>query len=657
MLIQNKLWFTASELEELQLSGLPKRKRDINRLADAEDWKLAVDASGSPLARRHSGHGGGFEYHINLLPAAARADLVQLGQIGDGSARTDAGEGSPGLWQWLERQPEAVRAEAQRRAHILARIDLFEGSGMTRSAAVMAVATAEGISVGTIWNWRRLVEGVLTADRLPALAPRRQGGGVEADIDPELWTELLSDYLRPSQPRWSESYRRIETERATPQGKTMPHSRTLWRKFQREVPEQVVVLRRGGEEKLRRMLPAQIRSVADLHAMELVNIDGHRVDVFVRMPDGRIIRPTMIAIQDVYSRKFLSWRFAETEDMVTARMVFADLFAKWGIPKGLLADNGRAFASKWLTGGAKTRFRFKMRDEDPVGLLVNLGINIHWAKPYRGQSKPIERGFRDLCSQLAKRPEFEGAYTGNKPDAKPDNYGSKAVDYDTFVAVWNAGMEAHNSQRGRRSEMAAGRHSFDEVFEASYARAPIGKATEEALRLALFAADKKRCDRNSGAIEIEGNRYWTEELADMRGKLVTVRFDPENLHAPIHVYDMAGRFIVTAPVWEATGFLDMGAAKKRQRQERDWKKKTKAAVEALDLLSAEELAARMPVRGSEESRPAPGAARMVRPRGHAVVAQMKPLSQVAENPLSIPQGEETIDRLARAAERQLRAID
>jgi transposase InsO family protein len=656
MLIQNKLWFTASELEELQLSGLPKRKRDINRMADAEDWKLAVDAGGSPLARRHSGHGGGFEYHINLLPASARADLVQLGQIGDGSTRSEAGEGTSSLWQWLERQPEAVRAEAQRRAHILARVDLFEGTNMPRSQAVAAIAAAEGVSVGTIWNWRRLVEGVAPADRLPALAPRRQGGGVEADIDPELWTELLSDYLRPSQPRWSESYRRIEEDMAKPRGKTMPHSRTLWRKFQREVPEQVVVLRRGGEEKLRRMLPAQIRSVADLHAMELVNIDGHRVDVFVRMPDGRIIRPTMIAIQDVYSRKFLSWRFAETEDMVTARMVFADLFAKWGIPKGLLADNGRAFASKWLTGGAKTRFRFKMRDEDPLGLLVNLGINIHWAKPYRGQSKPIERGFRDLCSQLAKRPEFEGAYTGNKPDAKPDNYGSKAVDYDQFVTIWNAGMEAHNRQRGRRSEMAAGTHSFDEVFEASYARAPIGKATEEALRLALFAADKKRCDRNSGAIEIEGNRYWTEELADMRGKLVTARFDPENLHAPIHVYDMAGRFIVTAPVWEATGFLDMGAAKKRQRQERDWKKKTKAAVEALDLLSAEELAARMPTRGGEESRPAPGASRIVRPRGQTI-AQLKTVSQVAENPLITPNGEATIDRLARAAERQLRAID
>ncbi|WIA55483.1 transposase domain-containing protein [Sphingobium sp. WTD-1] len=123
---------------------------------------------------------------------------------------------------------------------------------------------------------------------------------------------------------------------------------------------------------------------------------------------------------------------AESEDMVTARLVFADLFQKWGIPKGLLSDNGRAFASKWLTGGARTRFRFKIRDEDPLGVLTALGITVHWAKPYRGQSKPIERGFRDFCDAIAKHPAFDGAYTGNTPLAKPEDYGSRAIDIETF---------------------------------------------------------------------------------------------------------------------------------------------------------------------------------------------------------------------------------
>src|SRR3546814_8783980 len=97
--------------------------------------------------------------------------------------------------------------------------------------------------------------------------------------------------------------------------------------------------------------------------------------------------------------------------------------------------------------------------------------------------------------------------------------------------------------------------------------------------MALFAADQVRTDRKTGAIQLAGNRYWAPELVELAGQAVTIRFDPEQLHAPIHVYDRAGRFLVTAALWEATGFLDMGAAKKRQRLERDWKKKTKARSE------------------------------------------------------------------------------
>src|SRR3546814_13958663 len=81
----------------------------------------------------------------------------------------------------------------------------------------------------------------------------------------------------------------------------------------------VIMLRREGDEALRRMLPAQERTVAELHALELVNIDGHKVDVFVKWPDGRIVRPIIIGIQDVYSRKFLSHRVSDTASVIPTR--------------------------------------------------------------------------------------------------------------------------------------------------------------------------------------------------------------------------------------------------------------------------------------------------------------------------------------------------
>lgn len=648
-------WFTAQELAELGLPGLGKSKRDVNRRADAENWAIATDARGAPLARRRSGRGGGSEYHSSLLPAAARAELARRGLTAAPTSFVEVDSNSAAdLWQWLARQPEAVRDEAKRRALILSSIDAYEQAGMSRSAAVTAVAGAEQISTQTLWNWLKLVKGVAPSDRLPHLAPRRQGGGREADIDDEVWQALLSDYLRLSQPSWVTCYERSAMPLAKAKGVSLPHHRTLWRKFEREVPPQVVTLRRKGAEALRRMLPPQIRSVADLHAMELVNIDGHRCDVFVRWPDGRIVRPTMIAIQDVYSRKFLSWRMALTEDMVTARLVFADLFAEWGIPKGLLADNGRAFASKWLTGGAKTRFRWKVRDEDPTGLLTALGVEIHWAKPFRGQSKPIERGFRDFCDAIAKHYAFEGAYTGNSPMAKPENYGATAVDLDTFLQVWKAGVDAHNRREGRRSEMAGGKLSFDQVFEASYAVAPIGKASEEQLRMALYAADQVNTDRKTGAITLAGNRYWSEPMLSIAGQPVTIRFDPDDLTKPIHVYSRDSTFLTVAPMQVASGFLDMAAAKDRQRLERDFRKKTKAAEKALGLLSADELVAKMPDYDGDDERPTATVVRPVRHRGNTAAAlKPQPAALIADT----PDRTAAFDRLGGAFERHLKIVD
>lgn len=619
MPVGGKVWFTAAELADLRLPGLPTTKRKINERATDECWALRLDDRGAPLARSRAARGGGIEYHHGVLPASARAALVAKG-----IAITGVEEAAPVAttsvaqrWQWFEAQAESVRSEARRRVDILARVDAYLQAGLTKSAAISAVAAQASVSSATLWSWLGLVEGVDPANRLPYLAPQRRGGGTEAEIDGTAWQYILSDYLRPEKPTWSQCYRRL-IEFATPLALAIPCSRTLYRKLEREVPTQVVVARREGAEALRRTLPPQQRTVLDLHALEAVNIDGHKFDVFVRWPDGRIGRPLMIAIQDLYSRKMLSWRIDESESTLSTRLVFADLFRDWGIPKKCVLDNGRAFAAFSITGGAKSRFRFKIKDEQPNGLLVSLGVEIHWALPYRGQSKPIERAFRDMCDAIAKHPAFAGAYTGNTPLAKPENYGSKAIPIEDFRRVVDAGIAEHNRREGRGTETARGR-SFNAVFEESYAVAPIGKASEEQLRLALLTAEDRRCDRTTSVITLEGNRYWSPALSAHSGALLTIRFDPDNLHKEIFAYDREGRFIARAELIEATGFFDKAGANQRRRQESDLKKRVRAADEALQLLNAADLARLVPV--YEDEVPArPTVLRPVRHRGQSAAA-------------------------------------
>lgn len=58
-------WFTAKELADRALDGLPATERGIQLRADREGWR----------SRERTGKGGGREYHVSALPEAARTAL------------------------------------------------------------------------------------------------------------------------------------------------------------------------------------------------------------------------------------------------------------------------------------------------------------------------------------------------------------------------------------------------------------------------------------------------------------------------------------------------------------------------------------------------------------------------------------------------------
>ncbi|MEO6217733.1 MAG: transposase domain-containing protein [Sphingomonas sp.] len=654
--VGGKIWFTAAELAELALPGLPKAKRKINE-DHAARWALQVDASGAPLARPRQARGGGLEFHIDVLPAAARAELVKRGvAIGAHVPATPETTLST-RWSWYAGLTDDARAKAEFRARLIAEVEALGEAGIKPSAAVPSVATGAGVGASTLWGWIALVSGVKPSDRLPHLAPQHKGGGAEAEINDDAWQLLLSDYLRPEEPPFSSCYRRLERY-AEKHGLKLPHARSLRRKIEREIDPRVVIMRRKGADALRNTLPPLQRTVAELHAMQCVNVDGHKWDVFVNWgKDAKgediICRPITVGIQDVYSRKILGWSTGKAETAIETRLAFAHVFSRYGIPLEAVMDNGRAFASKWISGGALSRFRFTIRDDEPLGILTALNIKIHWTLPYRGQSKPIERAWKDFCSDIAKHPAFAGAYTGNKPDAKPENYRSRAVPLAKFLEVVADEIGHHNARGGRRTEMAAGLRSIDDVFNESYAVAPISRATPDQLRLALLTADNVSTDKRSGAIKLHGNRYWCDDLALIAGDPVTVRFDPDDLHAPLHVFTREGEYLCQADLWEATGFLDVAAAKERARLESRFKKATKEKAAALQLLDADDIATRYEITANTDL-PTPSVTRLVRHRGQTAV-QLKTTAQRAPRAASDAAQAALMDRMG-AGLGKLRAV-
>lgn len=652
-----KAWWSAAELADMNLPGLSAKRNRVVDIATAQRWAERYDAAGDALWRPRAGRGGGYEYHFTLFPTAAIRELAKRGLLEPSEARLGTGladdpEATVAAgWGWYEAQTDKIKDEAKRRLIVVQQVELYGlKMGLTQTAAVALVAREVKVSTATIWNWLALLKGVAAADRLQALAPRRKGGGVQAVIDEDLFQIFKSDFLRPSAPTYQECWRRTQALAAA-QGKALPHVKTLQRRLEAEVPAEVINLKRRGMEAVINMIPAQKRSRADLHALQAVNIDGHKWDVFVRFPataisEERIGRPISVCIQDLYSNKMLAWRTGQVESVTLTRLAFADVFKNFGIPRECTLDNGRAFASKQITGGAKTRFRFKIREDENLGLLTTLGVATHWAKPHHGQAKPIERAFRDLEEIISKHPACQGAYTGNHIDAKPEDYASRAIDLHVFEALIAQGMAEYNARQGRRGGNATGQ-SYDDVFMASHAKSPIGKATPEQLRLALLAADNVRCDRKTGQVSIYGNSYFAHGMYGLAGQMVTVRFDPDNLQSEVHVYKATGEFVCSAPVVVAMGFYDVDGAKQRAKVEGDIRKHTRAAARAQDLLSAADLAAMHMREQSRDlaehpSAPEPKVVRPVRSRGGAALAPISDRDAV-------------VDRFQRAIERQEQA--
>lgn len=474
-----KEWFTPAEIAALALPALPATLRGINMIAKREGWLDRRNAAGAGLARRRQGRGGGFEYHYSLFPTLAQARLVAetvataRKQTADCSSGEPKGRGE--MWDWYERQPASRKQTAHERLAMLEAVTALQRGGLQKDVAVHEVARANEVGKSALYAWFATVAGVDRADWLPYLAPRFVGRTAGVECAPQAWQFLKADYLRQSKPSFSTCYERLQLA-ARAHGWAVPSERTLARRMSQEIPTPVLTFLREGPEALKRLYPAQERDRSMYHALEAVNVDGHKWDVFVRWPDGVVSRPIMVGIQDLYSNRILGWRVDKSENVDLIRLAFADVFEEHGIPDVCYMDNGRGFAAKLITGGTPNRYRFKVKEEEPTGVLVSLGVDVRWTLPYSGQSKPIERAWRDLCDSIAKHPAFEGAYTGNKPDAKPENYGSRAVPLDDFLQVVGQGIALHNARTGRRTRVCAGVKSFDQAFADSYSKSIIRKA-------------------------------------------------------------------------------------------------------------------------------------------------------------------------------------
>lgn len=587
-------WFTAGELAALRLPGLPTTTRGVLNVAQREGWTDRNDEIHGRLARPRKGRGGGVEFHLTLLPEPARKRLMSAGA--EARERLDRDS----MWLRWERLPQGFKDTARRRLEVVERIETLVRHGLRKSAAVeevVADAAREARAAGqeppfrlsAVYDWLRLIDGVALEDRAAYLAPAYAGRTATAEIPGEAWELYKADYLRLSKPTHAACYRNLERIAAT-KGWTLPSPKTLQRRLDAEVPTDLQTLLRQGQDAFDHAFPHLERDRSGLLPMQIGNLDGHTWDVRVEWPDGTVGRPLSLAVQDIASGKVLAIRFDMTLNHHLVRLALGDTFRDHGLFDTIIMDNGRENAARAIAGGQARNRWGKTPEEEPDGLLKLLGVKAVFATPYWGQAKPIERAFRDFAHDIAKRAEFEGAYTGHNPVSKPANYGARAVPIAEFEALVRREVAHHNAQLGRRGAGMNGR-SFDQVFAEGIARRAPRRVTPEQLRLCLLASKPVSMDPRDHAVRVEGHRYWSPELAGIKPQKVIVRFDPEAMDRPAYVYALDGRLLAEASRIGAGTFDRVSDAQAQRKALRDYRRTAKQHAEAARRLNAADVAA------------------------------------------------------------------
>lgn len=568
-----------------------------------------------PGARKEPGNGGeGWSIPIASLPLPAQAKLAEevKTQLAASVSHLLPVKATPRLarseyatlWEGYERSGTTFKRMAEGALNAVAFFVGLVDAGYSRGQAEQETIVRFNINRVTLWRYRNIVKGHPNEHWLPLLAPKYKGGRPPAEFSPDAYEFIRANYLNTS---GTPLVAVIESARALASVKNwvIPSNDTVERRLKEE-PNWLHTVGRTGPKALERQYPAVEREYSSLRLHELWESDGRKADVMCRWPDGSVARPFVIVWREVRTRLVLGVKGYRqpTAEGVLASFGMA-LERAQVIPENAKLDNGREYAAKSVSGGQETRYRFKITQDEPPGILTRIGTKARWAKPYRGQDKPIESFWNFVASRCDKAPEFQGAYCGRNPVAKPEDFDPrKAIPIDVFAAKLAAVLEFFNNRPhtgqgmdgksplqvyGELTQLAKDLPDDERFREPDPAHIRLCK-----MGVATIKPSAKDC---SLTLKIGGygeRRYWSQELARQNGAVLSrklfVYYDLESPDASVSVYDGENWLCDVAPI-DRIHFLEAGGelAAAHVKAKNAWLKPKVTALKELKAAANPEL--------------------------------------------------------------------
>lgn len=340
-----------------------------------------------------------------------------------------------------------------------------------------------------------------------------------------------------------------------------PSYQTFVQKVRKDIPEYAKTAFRGGKKLLSDWLPYMERCTDDLASNSCWVSDHHLADVFVKTPRGKVVRPWITAFQDAKSRKIVGILVRSVSpDSTAIKQALRIGIGEYGIPEEIYTDNGKDYLSSEL-------------DPDSANSVLNiLGIHKRRAKPYHGQSKPIERFFGTLEDRFGK---LFYSYVGSDGKERPEHMQKlkKDLEKDSNIPTIENYTELLNNYINEYNGTAHSGNGMDgktpdEIYYNSFSK-PAQMISDDNVLKILFG-NSKECKVSNSGVRVCGINFMCEDLIDLLNKKVIAKYDPNDL-GKVYIYTKEGKFVCQAiaklksPFRSATEEDFKEAAKQRKR--------------------------------------------------------------------------------------------
>lgn len=521
------------------LGGIPKDRASVT------EW---LKRRGVPLhVRGDDGRKPEFVFLSDLPPAVQRAWRVREAE----RAGLPPGGMDDTAHTKLEARAPGIRDEAARRARIMAVVMRHRMAGRTWREVIASIPVETGLEApceGTLISWSKMIDGVDPVNWAPALAPDwRQDGRPKAPCAPEAWAfferELATTGKNGTGPNMRRAHKRA-SEEAHKMGWSFPIYRTAHRHFQSLPVERQRMILQGEDAAVRSITTFQRRGVADLVAMQQVEVDFRQAGVWCTWEDGRIACPWVGIAVDRVSSRIVGWTFATSESEEAVFALINDLVTRHGIPGRIVQDNGSAFNGFRIMGGHRPLVRRKDKGPrnaswDVPGVYrfleitpTNHGPEMAWAKLPESINSILRHGDNDPVFHRAQR---SGPKDAPNPNPVP-------VDFALFRRVIEmefAAINADTESRAKGLRKGECRNdAFERLSDGRFGREPTPLQKRwMGLKWDIFTVT------GNGQVEIPSlGRVWGDgttqtTMLDYAGKKVVVGIDPSDPAAPAMVYE------------------------------------------------------------------------------------------------------------------------